>query len=59
MKLGTTIAIVIFVLVAALHLYRVITGMPVLLGEWAAPMWISYLGTAVPLLVAYLLWAGK
>ncbi len=59
MKPGTTSAIIIFVLVAVLHLYRVITGMPVMLGEWAAPMWISYLGVAVPLVLAYLLWTGK
>lgn len=59
MKLGTTLAIVIFVLVAALHLYRVVAGLPVIIGEWSAPMWVSYVGTIVPLAVAFLLWKGK
>lgn len=59
MKLGTTLAIVIFVLVAALHLYRVVAGIPVTIGESPVPMWASYLGTVVPLIVAFLLWKGK
>ena len=55
-KPGTTIAIVIFVVVGILHLYRAIAGTPVMVGDWAFPVWGSYLGTIVPLAVAFLLW---
>ena len=56
MKTGSMIAIIIFVIVAILHLLRVISGTPVVVGGMDTPVWISYLGTVVPLLVAWLLW---
>ena len=59
MKLGTTLAILIFIAVALLHLYRVITGGAFVFGQWTIPMWVSYLGTIVPLVIAFLLWKGK
>ncbi len=59
MKTGVTVAILIFVAVAMLHLYRIVTGGVFVFGEWTIPMWVSYAGVAMPLAVASLLWKEK
>lgn len=56
MKTGSKLAIVLFVLVAIGHLLRLIVGIPMTVGEWGVPQWISVFGVIVPGLVAYLLW---
>lgn len=38
------IAGAIFGLVALAHLLRIVLAVPVTIGEWAAPMWVSWLG---------------
>ncbi len=45
----------IFGLVAVAHLVRVVYQMPVQVGEWAFPMWLSWGG----LVVAGVLCAGR
>lgn len=42
---------VIFILVGSLHLLRILFSWPLILGQWSAPMWPSFV--AVP--VAYIL----
>lgn len=38
------IAAVIFGIVAILHLIRIVSGVEVVIGGWAMPMWINMLG---------------
>ena len=44
---------VIFVVIAFVHVYRLFSGMPVLLGNWNAPMWVSVVGAVVAGFLAY------
>jgi len=48
----TTVAALIFAVVALLHLYRVFTHFQVVLGSHVVPQWISILGVLVPGLLA-------
>ena len=63
MKPFTTVAVVIFALVAALHATRIAMGWKVIIGEsvvavggTAIPMWVSYLGVAIPAVLAVMVW---
>ena len=40
-------AAVIFAIVALLHLLRVYMGWPVVIGDWSAPMWVSWIALVV------------
>lgn len=55
MKPATKFAVVLLSLVAVAHLLRLIFGLEVLVGSWAAPMWISVLGVLVPGGLAYMI----
>ena len=55
MKPFTTLAALIFLVVAAAHAYRLYMGWTVMAGPYAVPMWASYLGIAVPLILAVML----
>jgi hypothetical protein len=63
MRPFTTAAVVIFTLVAGLHLTRIVLGWHVIIGEsvvavggTAIPMWVSYLGAVIPAVLAVMLW---
>jgi TRAP-type C4-dicarboxylate transport system permease small subunit len=63
MKPFTTAAIVVFTLVAALHVTRIVMGWKVIIGEsvvaiggTAIPMWVSYLGVVIAGGLAVMLW---
>ncbi|MDX1460616.1 MAG: hypothetical protein R3348_06115 [Xanthomonadales bacterium] len=56
MKTGSKLAIFLFTLVAVAHAWRVVAAIPVLVGTWQVPMWVSLLGILVPGLVALQLW---
>jgi TRAP-type C4-dicarboxylate transport system permease small subunit len=63
MKPFTTAAIVVFSLVAVLHVARIVLGWHVIIGEsvvaiggTSIPMWVSYLGVAVAGGLAVMLW---
>ena len=43
----------IFGLVAAMHLFRVIGGLPLTLGSWTLPMWASLLACVLLGLLSY------
>ena len=47
----------LFALVALAHLMRVVEGLPVQVGEYAIPMWLSWIGTLVPAALAF--WAFR
>ena len=53
MKPATTIAVVLFALVALAHLLRVAFGTPATVGTWTVPMWVSYIGVLLPGGLAY------
>lgn len=56
MKNGTRLAIILFSLVAIAHMYRVLLNLPVTVGDWVVPQWVSLLGVLVPGLIAVMLW---
>ncbi len=63
MKPFTTAAVVVFVLVAVLHLARIALGWHVIIGDsvmavggTSIPMWVSYLGAVIPAVLAVMVW---
>jgi len=56
MKPFTTLAAVIFAIMALAHLYRLLRPFELVIGGWTAPLWISFVGVAVPALLAIMLW---
>jgi hypothetical protein len=63
MKPFTTAAVVVFTLVAGLHLARIVLGWHVIIGEsvvavggTSIPMWASYLGAVIAGGLAVMLW---
>ena len=39
---------ILFTLVAVAHLLRIVYGWPVLIGDYGAPMWMSWVGLIIP-----------
>ena len=56
MKPFTTIAVVVFTLVASLHLLRIIMEWEVTIGGAVIPMWASYLGLIIAAGLAVIVW---
>ncbi|MBI5777667.1 MAG: hypothetical protein HY444_09780 [Nitrospirae bacterium] len=63
MRPVTTVAVVVFTLVAGLHLARIVLDWKVIIGEsvvavggTSIPMWVSYLGAVIPAGLAAMLW---
>lgn len=63
MKPFTAAAVVVFVIVAALHLVRIALGWHVIIGDsvmavggTSIPMWVSYLGAVIPAVLAVMVW---
>lgn len=56
MKPFTVIAIIIFVIVALLHLARYLLGWEILVNSVAIPMWISLTGFVIAAVLAVMLW---
>jgi hypothetical protein len=52
----TLIAAIVFTLVALAHLYRLLTHFQVIFGSHTIPMWVSYVGVAIPAILAIGLW---
>jgi uncharacterized membrane protein YhdT len=55
MKPFTMLAALIFLVVAVVHAYRAYMGWAIVVGPYDIPMWVSYGGVIVPLILAYLL----
>jgi hypothetical protein len=47
----------VFGAVAVLHFIRVVNQWPFVIGPWSLPLWVSWLGTIVPLVLC--LWAFR
>ena len=56
MKPFTTLAIVIFTIVALVHLLRILMGWEVIIQGAVVPMWASYLGLIVAGGLAVMVW---
>jgi hypothetical protein len=56
MKPFTTIAAIIFLLMACAHLYRLIRPFAVVIGGCSLPQWLSIIGVLVPAGLALMLW---
>ena len=56
MKPFTNLAIAIFILVAVLHLLRLVFGWEVTLDSMVVPMWVSVMGLLIAGALAYFLW---
>jgi hypothetical protein len=46
-KQFSLVAGAIFAVVAAVHLLRIYMGWPVVIDDWTAPMWVSWIGLIV------------
>ena len=57
MKIGSKLAILVFILIAIAHFLRVVYGIDLTVSDWSVPQWVSVLGTIVPLVIAWLLWS--
>jgi hypothetical protein len=56
MKSGSLLAIIVFTLVAFVHLLRLLDGTQVVVDGTVIPMWASVVGILVPGLIAFQLW---
>ncbi len=56
MKPFTTVAVVVFTLVACLHVLRILLGWEVVIGGAVIPVWASYLGLFIAGGLAAMLW---
>jgi len=56
MKPFTTIATIVFTLVAVLQLVRVLEGWDVAIGSFRVPMWASVVAAAFAALLAVMVW---
>jgi hypothetical protein len=58
--LGLRISGTIFGIVALLHLYRVISGISVVIGDWMLPIWVNIIGfIGTVFLSTWLWWLSK
>lgn len=56
MKPFTTIAVVIFALVAVVHLIRLFTGWEIIVNGYAIPIWASFVALIVAGGLAVMIW---
>jgi hypothetical protein len=56
MKPFTTLAILVFILVALAHLYRLVRGLDIVVQGHALPQWISIVGLVLAAVLAVMLW---
>jgi hypothetical protein len=61
MKPFTMLAALVFLVVAAVHAYRAYAGWTIIVGPYDIPMWVSYGGVILPLILSFLLFreAGR
>lgn len=50
-----SIAAAIFIIIALVHLLRIILNIPAQFGNWQAPMWISWIAIIISTLLSILL----
>ena len=55
-KLWLGIAGTIFGIVAVIHFLRLVTGIPVHIGDWILPLWINWMGLVATAFLCIWLW---
>ncbi len=55
MKLFTCIGAIFFILIGIIHLLRIMYGVEVMAGTYVVPMWMSYFGFIVPILIGIMI----
>lgn len=50
------VAATVFTIVTLVHVLRLSYGWPVVIGSWAAPLWLSWIGVFLAGSLAVLLW---
>jgi lipopolysaccharide export LptBFGC system permease protein LptF len=56
MKPFTTLAVLLFALMALAHLYRLLRPFEVAISGSPVPQWVSLIGLALPALLALMVW---
>jgi chromate transport protein ChrA len=56
MKPFTTLAVLVFALVAVVHVFRLIRGLQIVVGSHTIPLWTSAVGAIVAGLLAIMVW---
>jgi hypothetical protein len=56
MKPFTNLAVIIFALIALVHLFRLIWGFDVIVGGTMLPQWVSLPGAIIAVVLALMLW---
>jgi len=56
MKPFTTLAVIVFTLVALAHLYRLVRGLDIVVQGHAIPQWVSIVGLVVAAMLAIMVW---
>jgi hypothetical protein len=59
MKPFTTLAVLFLFLIALAHLFRVVFQLPLVIGNWDVPMWMSGAATLFTATLAFLLWSER
>jgi len=55
MKLFTCIGAIFFILIGIIHLLRIMYGVEIMAGTYIVPMWMSYFGFIVPILIGIMI----
>ena len=53
------VAVAFFALGGLVHLIRIWKNLPVTLGTWSIPMWVSWFAVLLAIVLGYLLWKTK
>ena len=53
-KTFSVVAVIIFAVVALLHMARIVMNWPVVIGGWSVPMWVSWIALIVAGSLAFL-----
>ena len=56
MKPFTTLAVIVFTLVALAHLYRLIRGLDIVVQGHVVPQWVSIVGLVLAAILALMVW---
>jgi len=55
MKTYTFIGAIFFLIIGVLHLFRALHGVQITIGTYTVPVWISYVGFVVPVLIGIMM----
>ncbi len=59
MRAGANLAILVFIIVAILHLMRLVNEVSIVIDGWIVPQWASIIGVIIPITIAWMLWKDR